>query len=186
MSNNGPLRCRLAANVGRSRLSAQSHRRNQLQVSPCNPRRGKTKSCGCFVKENRVKHGAGDPPLTLGAPLPNPPPPTCSSLFEEWLQLETEMRRNQIDEYPPRTAEIELQILETPALNEDDWLAKIALLTHYLVDIKGSPGNQHTGPLARDEGTRTLADMGISYDQSSRRQDPRLAEAAQQNQPLTQ
>jgi hypothetical protein len=117
----------------------QSRRRNQLQVSPCNLRSGKTKSCGCFVKENRVKHGAGDPPLTLGAPLPNPPPPTCSSLFEEWLQLEAEMRRNQIDEYPPRTAEIELQILETPALNEDDWLAKIALLTHYLVDLQGNP-----------------------------------------------
>jgi hypothetical protein len=36
---------------------------------------------------------------------------------------------------------------------------------------KGSPGNQHTGPLARDEGSKTLFDMGVSYDQSSRWQD---------------
>jgi len=33
---------------------------------------------------------------------------------------------------------------------------------------KASPGNQHTGPLARCEGSKTLADMGISYTQSSR------------------
>ena len=32
---------------------------------------------------------------------------------------------------------------------------------------KGSPGNQHTGPLDRHEGSKTLSDMGISYDQSS-------------------
>jgi hypothetical protein len=31
----------------------------------------------------------------------------------------------------------------------------------------GSPGNQHTGPLQRPEGSKTLADLGISYDQSS-------------------
>jgi len=29
-------------------------------------------------------------------------------------------------------------------------------------------GNQHTGSLGRREGTKTLADMGVSYDQSSR------------------
>jgi hypothetical protein len=33
---------------------------------------------------------------------------------------------------------------------------------------KGSPGNQYTGPLARSEGSKTLAERGISYDQSSR------------------
>jgi hypothetical protein len=32
---------------------------------------------------------------------------------------------------------------------------------------KGSPGNQYTGPLGRDEGPKTLADTGVSYDQSS-------------------
>jgi hypothetical protein len=33
---------------------------------------------------------------------------------------------------------------------------------------KGSPGNQYTGPLARPEGSKTLKQRRISYDQSSR------------------
>jgi hypothetical protein len=33
---------------------------------------------------------------------------------------------------------------------------------------KGAPGNQYTGPLDRREGSKTLADHGVSYDQSSR------------------
>lgn len=33
---------------------------------------------------------------------------------------------------------------------------------------KGSPGNQHTGPVARHDGSKTLTDMGVSRDQSSR------------------
>jgi hypothetical protein len=32
---------------------------------------------------------------------------------------------------------------------------------------KGAPGNQYTGPLDRPEGSKTLADHGVSYDQSS-------------------
>jgi hypothetical protein len=32
---------------------------------------------------------------------------------------------------------------------------------------KGSPGNQYTGPLARSDGSKTLADIGITRDQSS-------------------
>jgi hypothetical protein len=35
---------------------------------------------------------------------------------------------------------------------------------------KGSPGNQHTGPLPTSEGSKPLADLGISYNQSSRYQ----------------
>jgi hypothetical protein len=35
---------------------------------------------------------------------------------------------------------------------------------------KGSPGNQYTGPIARADGTKTLADLGISRDQSSKYQ----------------
>jgi len=33
---------------------------------------------------------------------------------------------------------------------------------------KGVPGNQYTGPIARHDGSKTLADMGVSRDQSSR------------------
>ena len=33
---------------------------------------------------------------------------------------------------------------------------------------KGAPGNQHTGPLARCDGTKSLSDLGISHTQSSR------------------
>jgi hypothetical protein len=33
---------------------------------------------------------------------------------------------------------------------------------------KAAPGNQYTGPLERREGSKTLADHGISYDQSSK------------------
>jgi hypothetical protein len=33
---------------------------------------------------------------------------------------------------------------------------------------KGAPGNQRTGPLARDEWSKTLHNIGISYGQSSR------------------
>lgn len=32
---------------------------------------------------------------------------------------------------------------------------------------KGSSGNQHTGPLDRHEGPKTLSDLGVSYDQSA-------------------
>jgi hypothetical protein len=32
---------------------------------------------------------------------------------------------------------------------------------------KGSPGNQHTGPLPSCEGSKSLADLGVSYKQSS-------------------
>jgi len=32
---------------------------------------------------------------------------------------------------------------------------------------KGSPGNQYTGPLDRGDGSKTLSDLGISYDQSA-------------------
>ena len=40
-------------------------------------------------------------------------------------------------------------------------------LLRIMPKVKGAPGNQHTGPLARDEGSKTLGDIGISYDQSS-------------------
>jgi hypothetical protein len=29
---------------------------------------------------------------------------------------------------------------------------------------KAAPGNQHTGPLVRHEGSKTLSELGIAYD----------------------
>jgi hypothetical protein len=43
---------------------------------------------------------------------------------------------------------------------------------------KGSPGNQYTGPLDRSEGSKTLAEHGISHDQSSQWQ--RLADVPEE------
>jgi hypothetical protein len=41
-------------------------------------------------------------------------------------------------------------------------------LLRQMEKAKGSPGNQYTGPLDRREGSKTLSDFGISYDQSAR------------------
>jgi hypothetical protein len=44
---------------------------------------------------------------------------------------------------------------------------KAGQLLQQMEKAKGAPGNQHTGPLLRQEGTKTLSDLGISYRQSS-------------------
>jgi hypothetical protein len=41
-------------------------------------------------------------------------------------------------------------------------------LLQQMEKAKGSPGNQHTGPVARCDGSKTLSDLGISKSQSSR------------------
>lgn len=45
--------------------------------------------------------------------------------------------------------------------------ARLASLLAKTEKAKGSPANQYTGPLARHEGSKTLSDLGITYDQSS-------------------
>src|SRR5690242_3392381 len=45
---------------------------------------------------------------------------------------------------------------------------KCGALLRQMEKAKGAPGNQHTGPLERREGSKTLGELGISYDQSSR------------------
>jgi len=51
---------------------------------------------------------------------------------------------------------------------------KAGAILRTMQKAKGSPGNQHTGPLTRSEGTKTLADLGITHNQSSQWQ--KLAE----------